>query len=559
MPTTHSLPPARRDRDRRPAVAAAIVVLLFGAVGAALVALVVLDPAAAAHAPGASAYAVADVEPAPELSLTDQDGEAFTLGDPGRPTLVFFGYTHCPDVCPETVGVLTQAVGLAGPGPQALFVSIDPERDDVAAMKSYTRYLPDWLIGLTGTPFEVRTNADRWGVKYATVEAEPGETGYGMAHTSDVFLVDAAGRLRARFPFGTPPETIAAYLGDLLREAPVADAASPGPASATSVAPAPTAPPTTASTTPATRMTPTPAAPDATSAPPTPAPATTPPSTAAPAAAQLLPEVVSTSVWAREHAPVILRATDASGAPLDAGDAVSVQLVRFADGTPVGAPVTATAVLPAGERRPYFVVDLDIPDPGAWRLVVRTGDAEGSVPVQALDPGATSPIGAPAPDIDTPTLDDVGGVVRAVTTEPAPDLRLSTTSTADARATGTPYVIVIDSSRFRVSPACGRALAMIEVLVDRWPNVDFIHLEPFRYQVVTEEPVLDGPITDPPLNRWAAAWGLGDATWPATDMPWIFVVDGQGIVRAKATGIVGTADIDVVLSELLGAPSRPTS
>ena len=95
---------------------------------------------------------------------------------------------------------------------------------------------------------------------------------------------------------------------------------------------------------------------------------------------------------------------------------------------------------------------------------------------------------------------------------------------------------------------------MIKVLVDRWPNVDFIHLEPFVYQVITDEPVLAGAITNPPLNRWAAAWGLGDATWPATDMPWIFVVDGQGIVRAKATGVIGTAYIDVILSELLGAP-----
>jgi hypothetical protein len=274
-------------------------------------------------------------------------------------------------------------------------------------------------------------------------------------------------------------------------------------------------------------------------------------------AGQLLPEVVSTSVWAREHAPVILRVTDASGAPVDASLPVIVQLTRF-DGTPVGAAVPAIAVLPVGETVPYLVADLDIPDPGAWKLLLTAGGAQGSIAVEALDPGSTAAIGAAAPDIRTPTLADVGGVVRAVTTDPLPDLRLSTVSTADARAAGKPYVIVIDSSRFRVSPACGRALSMIEVLVDRWPNVDFIHLEPFRYQVITEEPVLDGTITDPPLNEWAAAWGLGDATWPATDMPWIFVVDGQGIVRAKATGIVGTADIDAILSELLGAPARPS-
>ena len=91
---------------------------------------------------------------------------------------------------------------------------------------------------------------------------------------------------------------------------------------------------------------------------------------------------------------------------------------------------------------------------------------------------------------------------------------------------------------------------MIEVLVDRWPGVAFIHLEPFEYQVITEEPVLSGPLTDPTLNRFTRAFGMGDAAWPATEMPWIYVVDGSGTVRAKYTGIVGTADIDVILTQL---------
>ena len=134
---------------------------------------------------------------------------------------------------------------------------------------------------------------------------------------------------------------------------------------------------------------------------------------------------------------------------------MSVRLARF-DGTPVGDPVAANPVQPEGEARTSFVATLSIPAAGAWRLLVSDGNAEGSVAIEALDPGATSRIGSPAPDVDTPTLDDVGGVVRAVTTEPAPDLRLSTTSTADARAAGKPYVLVIDSARFKVSPACGR-------------------------------------------------------------------------------------------------------
>ena len=129
---------------------------------------------------------------------------------------------------------------------------------------------------------------------------------------------------------------------------------------------------------------------------------------------------------------------------------------------------------------------------------------------------------------------------------------MSQTSTADARAAGKPYVLVVDSSRFKVSPACGRALSMVRFLLDRWTDVPFIHLEPFEYQVITDEPVLSGSLADPPLNRWAAAFGLGDEVWPATEMPWIFVVDGDGIVRAKYTGIVGSADVDVILSMIEG-------
>jgi hypothetical protein len=132
-------------------------------------------------------------------------------------------------------------------------------------------------------------------------------------------------------------------------------------------------------------------------------------------------------------------------------------------------------------------------------------------------------------------------------------LRLSQTSTADALAMGKPYVIVIDSARFKVSPECGRALSMIRYLLDRWGDrAVFIHLEPFEYQVITEEPVLSGSLTDPPLNTFAAAYGLGLEPWPAVKMPWVFVVDASGTVRAKYIGIVGTADIDVILTQILG-------
>ena len=109
-------------------------------------------------------------------------------------------------------------------------------------------------------------------------------------------------------------------------------------------------------------------------------------------------------------------------------------------------------------------------------------------------------------------------------------------------------MLVVDSTRFRVSPACGRAIVMARYLLDRWTHVAFIHLEPYRYSVVTDTAVLQGTLDAPTLTDPAAAWGVGGAPWGARSMPWVFVVDGNGIVRATYQGVMGTDDIDVILA-----------
>ena len=540
--------PAPAPIDRRAAAVGVVMLAFLALLAAGLVAIVVrgndgATGGTAGSTPDRASFAYAEVHPAPALELTDQDGNPFSLASlRGQPVMVFFGYTHCPDVCPATVGIVNQALTTTGDGPRAVFVSIDPERDDPAAMKQYLRYLPKAYVGLSGTPGDVRRNADAWGVKYARIETDSAN-GYAMAHTADIFLVDAQGKLRAHFPFGTKAEQIAAALQGLKAETPAGT-----PATGMPTATGPSA------GTPAPTRTSAPGDGTATAAPAsTPGAATVAPS--APIAADLHPLVVSSSVWSGGASPVILTITDATGAGLDGSVPIRVRLVG-ADGTPVNPAnpdVAATAVRPEGAKKVSFVPVLDIPAPGSWRLDVLAADGRsGSVQIQALDPGSTAPLGKQAPAVDTPTLADVGGVVRAVTTQPDPDLRFSQTSTADSLAAGKPYVLVVDSSRFRVSPACGRALVMTRYLLDRWPDATFIHLEPFDYQIITEEPVLSGTLTDPPLNRYSRAFGLGPAPWPGTAMPWIFVVDGQGIVRAKYTGIIGSADVDVMLSLITG-------
>jgi protein SCO1/2 len=456
---------------------------------------------------------------APPIELTDPNERPFSLASlRGSPTFVFFGYTHCPDVCPATIGTVGLAMEAFGPGARAVFVSVDPERDTTAWLREYTRYLPAGFTALTGTSDRIRSTADAWGVQYAKVET--GVAGaYSMSHTADVFLVDGAGTIRASFPFGTSSEAMTAVLRAIVATTPAAT------------------PPTATSATPAVSPTPLPAA--------TPTPAVTS------GTAGLGVEVSSTAVWAGTPGPVILRLS-VDGAPItDTTLRPTVQLIS-GDGQAAGEPVPAIAVRPPGVADVSFVATLRIPNAGPWRLDVTaplaSGVRSGTVGLDVLDQGSTAPLGMPAPTVRTPTLDDVGGVARAVTTDPAPDLRLSQTSAVDALAAHQPFVLVIDSSRFRVSPVCGRAIIMARYLLDRWRDVAFIHLEPYRYHVIEDTAVLDGSLDAPTLTDPTAAWGIGGAPWGARSMPWTFVIDGAGVVRAKYQGVTGTADVDVMLA-----------
>jgi len=466
---------------------------------------------------------------APAIDLIDQDGQSFSLASlRGTPVFVFFGYTHCPDVCPATIGNVGEAMAAAGIDSRAVFVSVDPQRDTPTWLKEYVRYLPKGFTALTGTEARIRSTADDWGVRYAKVETGTPD-GYSMSHTANVYVIDANGMLRATIPFGNGPEAMTAVLRSVAASTPSA------------------APSTTPTANPSLSGTPTPA--PASSAPAS--PAASPSASTAVGPDVLGVNVVSTSVWSGPASPIILTLTE-SGIPLDDPTiAPTVSLVSPA-GDVTGSPIQAVAVQPPGVDRVSYVADVAIPTPGFWRLAVTVptpvGDIGGTAEITALDPGSSAAIGAKAPTAHTPTLTDVGGLAKAVTTDPAPDLRLSQASTTDALAAGKPFVLVVDSSKFRVSPACGRAILMARYLLDRWTDVGFIHLEPYKYSIVTDTPELDGSLVDPPLNDATAAWGIGGDPWGARSMPWVFVVDGNGVVRAKYQGIMGSEDIDVILS-----------
>jgi protein SCO1 len=146
--------------------------------------------------------------------LVDQTGRTVTEQDfRGHPFLVFFGYTHCPDVCPTTLFDVSEILGKLGPDAgrvAALFVTVDPERDTPAALKDYLSSFNPRLIGLTGDPAAIAAIAKEYRVYLRKVPGENGE--YTMDHTALVYLMDKDGKFVAPFSLKRKPEEAAADL-----------------------------------------------------------------------------------------------------------------------------------------------------------------------------------------------------------------------------------------------------------------------------------------------------------------------------------------------------------
>lgn len=140
-----------------------------------------------------------------EFSLEDHHGKAFNLGRlTGRWTLLFFGYTHCPDICPVTLSVLRNAVALmaeAAPDtepPQVVFISVDPKRDSLDHLGAYVSHFNPDFLGVTGSDENLRAFARQLGALF--VLSEPDANGdYLVDHTAAIFLIDPRGRLVALF------------------------------------------------------------------------------------------------------------------------------------------------------------------------------------------------------------------------------------------------------------------------------------------------------------------------------------------------------------------------
>lgn len=206
--------------------------------------------------------------------------------------------------------------------------------------------------------------------------------------------------------------------------------------------------------------------------------------------------------------------------------------VAFTD--PSGAtsePLTAQFIWAIEDNRGVYVVEPTFGTVGAWKGAFTTSGANGTpetieVGFDVREQGTTVAVGEQAPIVDTPTLDDVGGNVAAVSTDPDPEPAFYERSVADLLDEGTPFVLVFATPKFCKSAQCGPTLERVKAVAAQRPDFSFVNVEPYELDVV--DGALQPRLTpDGQLDPVEAADAFGLLT-----EPYVFVIDGEGTVAA---------------------------
>lgn len=184
---------------------------LIGALGGA--ALLVLTQGA----PGPNVQTSGKALIGGPFTLIDQTGKTVTDQDfRGRYMLVFFGFTHCPDICPAELQVMSASLDDLGPkGEQVvpIFITLDPERDTQQAMAEYVKNFGSRFVGLTGSPEAIAAAAKAYRVAYSKFQQDKTKSDYSIDHSALVYLMGKDGEYITHFAYGTP----AAKISDTLR------------------------------------------------------------------------------------------------------------------------------------------------------------------------------------------------------------------------------------------------------------------------------------------------------------------------------------------------------
>lgn len=160
--------------------------------------------------------------PASDFTLVDQDGAPFQLSaQRGKLVVIFFGYTHCPDVCPTTLAEMRNIrrdLGDRADEVAFLFITVDPERDTPELLKAHLTLFDENLVGLTGKPAVLAQVYQAYGVFVEKQEPTNNALGYEVDHTGRLFVIDRQGLFRLTFPFGFERQRIVQDLTYLLDE-----------------------------------------------------------------------------------------------------------------------------------------------------------------------------------------------------------------------------------------------------------------------------------------------------------------------------------------------------
>jgi protein SCO1/2 len=152
----------------------------------------------------------------------DQDSARFDLASQrGKVVVIFFGYSHCPDVCPTTLSKLSSVARRLGPDRgqmKVVYVSVDPERDTPVVLRADLQNFDLDAIGVTGTRPEIDRVVAQYGAKYEIVQTPASAGRYTVSHSTTLYVLDKKGRMRMQFPYEATAEEIAAAVRTLIAD-----------------------------------------------------------------------------------------------------------------------------------------------------------------------------------------------------------------------------------------------------------------------------------------------------------------------------------------------------